>query len=170
MIPKFRCFDKETKKIQGVLAIDFSTGTVKITQYNVVWFMQENNRSMSEVILMQSTGLYDSTKFEDLSEEEQEEWLESGKDANEWHGREIFEGDLIHYTYDGFDWYVPVVYREGRFEVYHGTLSTIPASEIPSGKYVTNIGNSISVYRVEFTDMYVAGNIYENPELLEVEK
>ena len=75
MIPKFRCFDKETKKIQGVLAIDFSTGTVKITQYNVVWFMQENNRSMSEVILMQSTGLYDSTKFEDLSEEEQEEWL-----------------------------------------------------------------------------------------------
>lgn len=35
-------------------------------------------------------------------------------------------------------------------------------------KYATNIGNSISMYRVEFTDMYVAGNIYENPELLEV--
>ena len=41
MTPKFRCFDKETKKIQDVLAIDFSTGTVEITQYNVVWFMQK---------------------------------------------------------------------------------------------------------------------------------
>ena len=96
-----------------------------------------------DIILMQSTGLHDK------------------------HGVEMFDGDLIHYTYEGFDWYVPVVYREGRFEVYHGTLSTIPASKIPSGKYATNIGNSISVYRVEFTDMYVAGNIYENPELLE---
>ena len=96
-----------------------------------------------DIILMQSTGLHDK------------------------HGVEMFDGDLIHYTYEGFDWYVPVVYREGRFEVYHGTLSTIPASKIPSGKYATNIGNSISVYRVEFTDMYVAGNVYENPELLE---
>ena len=97
-----------------------------------------------DIILMQSTGLHDDQ------------------------GVEIFEGDLIHYIYDGFDWYVPVVYREGRFEVYHGTLSTIPVSKIPSGKYVTNIGNSIRMYRAEFTDMYVAGNIYENPELLEV--
>ena len=97
----------------------------------------------SDFILMQSTGLHDNN------------------------GVEVFEGDLIHYTYDGFDWYVPVIYREGRFEVYHGTFSTIPASKIPSGKYATNIGNSIRMYRVEFTDMYVAGNIYENPELLE---
>ena len=167
MIPKFRCFDKVTKTIQDVLVIDFSTGSVEITQYNVVWFRQDNNRSMSEVILMQSTGLHDNTKFDDLSEEDQKEWLDSGNTDEEWHGREIFDGDLIHYTYKGFDWYVPVVYREGRFEVYHGTLSTIPVSKIPRGKYATNIGNSISMYRAEFTDMYVAGNIYENPELLE---
>ena len=103
-------------------------------------------RGFDEVVLMQSTGLHDK------------------------HSVEVFDGDLIHYTYEGFDWYVPVVYREGRFEVYHGTLSTIPVSKIPSGKYATNIGNSISVYRVEFTDMYVAGNIHKNPELLEVEE
>ena len=102
--------------------------------------------SYTDISVRQSTGLHDK------------------------HSVEIFDGDLIHYTYEGFDWYVPVVYREGRFEVYHGTLSTIPVSKIPSGKYATNIGNSISVYRVEFTDMYVAGNIYENPELLEVEE
>ena len=164
MIPKFRCFDKNTKTMHEVVAIDFKDWRVYYEAYGLRSYWNKN------VALMQSTGLHDNTKFEDLSEEEQEEWLESGKTADEWHGREIFEGDLIHYTYRGFDWYVPVVYEEGRFEVYHGTLSTIPASKIPSGKYATNIGNSISVYRVEFTDMYVAGNIYENPELLEVEE
>ena len=164
MIPKFRCFDKDTKTMHEVVAIDFKDWRVYYEAYGLRSYWNKN------VALMQSTGLHDNTKFEDLSEEEQEEWLESGKTADEWHGREIFEGDLIHYTYRGFDWYVPVVYEEGRFEVYHGTLSTIPASKIPSGKYATNIGNSISVYRVEFTDMYVAGNIYENPELLEVEE
>ena len=164
MIPKFRCFDKDAKTMHEVVAIDFRDWRVYYEAYGLRNYWNKN------VVLMQSTGLHDNTKFEDLSEEEQKEWLESGKTADEWQGREIFEGDLIHYTYRGFDWYVPVVYEEGRFEVYHGTLSTIPASKIPSGKYATNIGNSISVYRVEFTDMYVAGNIYENPELLEVEE
>ena len=164
MLPKFRCFNKDTKTMHEVVSIDFRDWRVYYEAYGLRSYWNKN------VALMQSTGLHDNTKFEDLSEEEQEEWLESGKTADEWEGREIFEGDLIHYTYRGFDWYVPVVYEEGRFEVYHGTLSTIPASKIPSGKYATNIGNSISVYRVEFTDMYVAGNIYENPELLEVEE
>ena len=164
MVPKFRCFDKDTKTMHEVVAIDFKDWRVYYEAYGLRSYWNKN------VALMQSTGLHDNTKFEDLSEEEQKEWLESGKTADEWQGREIFEGDLIHYTYRGFDWYVPVVYEEGRFEVYHGTLSTIPASKIPSGKYATNIGNSISMHRVEFTDMYVAGNIYENPELLEVEE
>ena len=147
MIPKFRVFDKKYKKIMKVNEINFEKSSVWIESDSGD---HENRhtltRGFDEVILMQSTGLYAR------------------------HGVEVFEGDLIHYTYDGFDWYVPVIYREGRFEVYHGTLSTIPASKIPSGKYATNIGNSIRMYRVEFTDMYVAGNIYENPELLEVEE
>ena len=148
MIPKFRCFDKETKKIQDVLAIDFSTGTVKITQYNVVWFMQENNRSMSEVILMQSTGLYDSTKFEDLSEEEQEEWLESGKDANEWHGREIFEGDILT-SQDGTDGLISrfIVKRD---EFYTGFT---PMNREGCG--------------FNRTMCEVIGNVHQHPELLE---
>ena len=144
MIPKFRVFDKKYKKIMKVNEINFEKSSVWIESDSGD---HENRhtltRGFDEVILMQSTGLHDNN------------------------GVEVFEGDLIHYTYDGFDWYVPVIYREGRFEVYHGTLSTIPASKIPSGKYATNIGNSIRMYRVEFTDMYVAGNIYENPELLE---
>ena len=165
MMQKFRAFCKRHKCIEEVFQITYlGDNDIKVEAECLSGYVG------SDFILMQSTGLHDNTKFKDLSEEEQEEWLESGKSADEWHGREIFEGDLIHYTYEGFDWYVPVVYRKGRFEVYHGTLSTIPVSEIPSGEYATNIGNSISMYRAEFTDMYVAGNIYENSELLEVEK
>ena len=131
----------------------FLKGTNKTVDVKSIFFelgivILSNDKfyEFEDIVLMQSTGLHDEQ------------------------GVEVFEGDLIHYTYRGFEWYVPVVYREGRFEVYHGTLSTIPASNIPSGEYATNIGNSISMHRVEFTDMYVAGNIYENPELLEVEE
>ena len=138
MMQKFRAFCKRHKCIEEVFQITYlGDNDIKVEAECLSGYVG------SDFILMQSTGLHDNN------------------------GVEVFEGDLIHYTYDGFDWYVPVIYREGRFEVYHGTLSTIPASEIPSGKYVTNIGNSIRMYRVEFTDMYVAGNIYENPELLE---
>ena len=143
MIPKFRAYDKNSKQmINSIVSIDF--------EFEYITFEVEESMNrktyFGEVTFMQSTGLHDKN------------------------GVEIFEGDLIHYTYKEFDWYVPVVYRKSRFEVYHGALSTIPASEIPSGKYATNIGNSISMYRAEFTDMYVAGNIYENPELLEATK
>ena len=138
MMPKFRAFCKRHKCIEEVFQITYlGDNDIKVEAECLSGYVG------SDFILMQSTGLHDNN------------------------GVEVFEGDLIHYTYDGFDWHVPVVYREGRFEVYHGTLSTIPASKIPSGKYATNIGNSIRMCRVEFTDMYVAGNIYENPELLE---
>ena len=138
MTQKFRAFCKRHKCIEEVFQITYlGDNDIKVEAECLSGYVG------SDFIPMQSTGLHDNN------------------------GAEVFEGDLIHYTYDGFDWYVPVIYREGRFEVYHGTLSTIPASKIPSGKYATNIGNSIRMYRVEFTDMYVAGNIYENPELLE---
>lgn len=43
----------------------------------------------------QYTGLYDATKWEALSESEQEEWLETHT-ADEWKGRKIFEGDILY--------------------------------------------------------------------------
>ena len=144
MMPKFRVFIKET--ITETETDEMKNVILISFKSKLVRTNDEKWYGFEDAVLMQSTGLHDKN------------------------GVEIYEGDLIHYTYEGFDWYVPVVYREGSFEVYHGTLSTIPASKIPSGKYTTYIGNSISMYRDEFTDMYVAGNIYENPELLEVTK
>ena len=89
MIPKFRCFDKDTKTMHEVVAIDFKDWRVYYEAYGLRSYWNKN------VALMQSTGLHDNTKFKDLSGEEQEEWLESGKNADEWQGREIFKGDIV---------------------------------------------------------------------------
>ena len=94
MIPKFKAFLKDTKKIVDVEIIFFELCIVKLTNNEFYQF--------DDLIFMQSTGLHDSTKFEDLSEEEQEEWLESGKTADEWKGQEVFEGDILT-SQDGTD-------------------------------------------------------------------
>ena len=85
---------KDTNKVLDVEIIFFELGIVKLTNNEFYEF--------DDIILMQSTGLHDSTKFEDLSEEEQEEWLESGKTADEWKGQEVFEGDILT-SQDGTD-------------------------------------------------------------------
>jgi hypothetical protein len=49
-------------------------------------------------ILMQFTGLHDSTKWEQLTETEQKKWLESHT-QEEWNGKEIYESDLFELVY-----------------------------------------------------------------------
>ena len=77
MIPKFRVFDKKYKKIMKVNEINFEKSSVWIESDNGD---HENRhtltRGFDEVILMQSTGLYDR------------------------HGVEIFEGDIVEIIYD----------------------------------------------------------------------
>ena len=108
MIPKFRAFLKDTNQIVDVENIFFKLCIVKLTNNEFYEF--------EDIILMQSTGLYDNTKFEDLSEEEQEEWLESGKTADEWQGREVFEGDIVEIIYDSEPFVGVVVYDLGEVD------------------------------------------------------
>ena len=44
--------------------------------------------------ITQFTCLYDSTKWEDLTEEEREEWTRPGRLPSQWKGEMIFEGDI----------------------------------------------------------------------------
>lgn len=43
----------------------------------------------------QFTGLRDSTKWEQLTEDERSEWTRKGNFPSEWNGKEIYEGDEL---------------------------------------------------------------------------
>lgn len=148
MIPKFKAFLKDTNQVLDVEIIFFELCIVKLTNNEFYQF--------EDIILMQSTGLHDSTKFEDLSEEEQEEWLKPGKTADEWQGVEIFEGDIVKIIYDEEPFIGAVVYDLGETDF----KATNNHEDYGNNFQYLTVGESIEVI----------GDIYQNSELLEVEE
>lgn len=51
----------------------------------------------NDVVLMQYTGLNDTTRWEQLRSEEQQRWLEEGCTPEEWRGKEIYDGDIVRW-------------------------------------------------------------------------
>ena len=74
--------------------------------------------------LMQSTGVYDSTKFKELSSIHQEEWLKKNK-AENWHGIEIFTGDVTQIKYGKDHYEYGVVYYSENSAGFHRGLFRI---------------------------------------------
>ncbi|MCJ1993786.1 hypothetical protein GYN24_04235 [Lactococcus piscium] len=149
MIPKFKAFCKRHKCIEEVFQITYlGDNDIKVEAECLSGYVG------SDFILMQSTGLHDSTKFEDLLEEEQEEWLESGNTAEEWKGREIFEGDIVEIIYDGETFTGVVVYDLGETDF----KATNNREDYGNNFQYLTVGESIEVI----------GNVHQHPELLEV--
>ena len=73
------------------------------------WYAVENGKGEFEL----STGQYDSTKWEDLSENERAKWTLIGNMPSEWKGREIYEGDILH-TNEA-DWVAKVIWNYDGF-------------------------------------------------------
>ena len=86
-------------------------------------------------------------------EAEQEEWLESGKTADEWQGREVFEGDIVEIIYDSEHFTGVVVYDLGETDF----KATNNHEEYGNNFQYLTVGESIEVI----------GDIHKNPELLE---
>ena len=134
---KFRAWNKNTKKMYKIGQITLEKGT---------WNYEPDNREyvgmsipyQPSFMLMQYTGL---------------------KDEN---GKEIYEGDIIEFSYDmfvgNFDTFVAkgkVVFEEGAFyvEVFENERTTKDEAYL--------------LYSINLDTIEVIGNIYDNPELLE---
>ena len=155
MIPKFRVWDKKRSEMINLIAINFHK---YIAMDDLICSCNDGpiTRNFQDVVLMQSTGLHDDTKFEDLSEEEQEEWLESGKTADEWQGREVFEGDIVN---------INTTFRNPMTG--SGTLTLNKNFEVVfiNGMF-TRDGTSMGISK-DLKYLTVVGDVYKNPELLE---
>lgn len=148
MIPKFRAWDKLTDTIQDVLDINFLEKTVTVSQKGIVWYKHDNLRSFEDLILMQSTEF---------------------KDNND---TEIFEGDVvnIHWFYADFD---PV--ELGAFENEEYTERVVVKKEFGNLGFWwkeadtwVDLATLAMSARLDEESFEILGNIYENPELLEV--
>lgn len=127
MIPKFRAWLKNDKKMIEVSFIDYDTKLIGLNiDLEVIIF------DFDDVILMQSTGLKS-----DLEEE-------------------LFEGDIILWTYwNEFEDEVraEIVFENGMFKL----LDTLTRKEVWDNLFDC----------IENCNVYLVGNIYQNPELLE---
>lgn len=139
MIPKYRVWIKTEKRMietDDLLDIDYENEVVMTQQVyfenGLPYDRDLDNFVFDEIELMQSTGLSDEL------------------------GKELFEGDIILWTYwDEFEdsGSAKIVFDKGMFKLL----------DIRTGKEVwDNLFDCI-----ENCNVYLQGNIYENPELLE---
>ena len=129
MIPKFRAWHHELKRMMSIKNIYFENNEIEELDLNDAVMNDWPTVGPKEIELMQSTGL---------------------KDKN---GKEVFVGDIIKCT--------------------RGCLHEVYIEKEYGGKY---IGGMPAVYLKGLLEGYawtgseeILGNIYENPELLEVE-
>ena len=125
-------------------------------------FYQLVRNEVEKETVGQSTGLYDNTKWEDLTPKEQEDWLGlyyNQKDS--WKGKEIYEGDILSS-------YPEVPNKIIKFGDTYGLIQSEDGYYGWYLKYVKPIDDLEACHLNSFiTDSNkVIGNIYDNPELL----
>lgn len=122
MIPNFRAWNKENKKMIDVDILNWNNGEIDFIGDGITFILKAK-----DIKLMQSTGLTDKN------------------------GKEIFEGDVVKMAknvYSEPTYYEVVRHRGGAYR-------------LESKQYGCELW-------LRHTDCEIAGNIYENPELVEV--
>lgn len=155
MIPKYRAWNKTWEEMGRVKRIRFDDdGNV-----TTVLFIGKDlgvNAKIDEFELMQSTGLYDKN------------------------GKEIFEGDILKFN-DEFAGYCYEGYVDGSVEGFNyveikkeKTCFTFGKTKIPESSLIDLVENEHYPFKELLTEasyeFEIIGNIYENPELLEVKE
>lgn len=145
MIPKYRAWDKETKTMNGMAEI------YRNRNQEIELRPRDGN-----IILMQSTGLVDKN------------------------GKEIFEGDILKFN-DEWDDYCYEGYVDGSTEGINFVEIERETTCFTFGKFQTSDSSLLYFMKDEYLsfedlitdkdfEFEIVGNIYENPELLEVTK
>lgn len=100
----------------------------------------------------QFTGMFDGTKWEQLTKEEQSEWLKKHT-IDEWNGRMIFEGDIVDCWSEGINAQGAVRQRiDGLWIIYPAWQNQQFWGLCPN--------------RNGSTSVKIIGNIHDNPEQL----
>lgn len=154
MIPRFRAWDKIHKtmyEVDDIMSIDFGKSEISV---KTLFFERTNYYKFDDIVLMQST------------------WL---RDRN---GKEIFEGDILKFN-DEWDEYCYEGYVDGVSEGINfveiekdTTCFGFGKTRIPESSLFDLMNDEHFTFKELITDtsfeFEIIGNIYENPELLEV--
>lgn len=121
----------------------------------------------NKITIEQFTGLHDGTQWEDLTQEEKNDWLKiPGNTADNWPGKEIYEGDIVKDEFED-TWIIQYYTQWACFIIRWATGgNTIDSVEL---KYHRDEVDSIAQINRENLNYYywkIIGNIHENPELL----
>ena len=96
--------------------------------------------------MVRSTGYYDQIKFDELSIEDREAWIKSGREEADWVGHELYVGDIIR---NGNDVLFIVIYD-------HGTASYLQK----------RVNMEIEQMPMRHNNKTLIGNIYENYDII----
>lgn len=152
---KFRGMCANGTMRYGRLSQDKPNSTVYYKEYSQRICWDDSNIPVKNSTLGQYTGLKDNTRWEQLAEEEKQEFYNQHKSEDGrsikyqnindvehlWNGKEIYEGDILK---------GPNKFR-GIVEFEDGAFT---------------IRKNLLYYQREPMGLEVIGNIYENPELL----
>ncbi|MEI4338093.1 YopX family protein [Streptococcus suis] len=146
MIPKFRVWDKDDEHMYFVAEINLVEELISVDEYDYIF-------DFSDVVLMQSTGLFDVN------------------------GKEIFEGDVIkfndvwaEYCYEGYvdgtsegENFTEIIKTEDGFSFGRTKIQESSLFDFLSDEHM----KFSEIVKSDDFNMVVVGNIYENPELME---
>lgn len=159
---KFRAFHKPSKKLFDVYC--FTDIEVMENSFDGVFTSETLPALRQDCELMQYTGLKDSTQFNELTKEEQEDWLKGNK-QEDWKGKEIFEGDIVDIQFDEG-------YSDDYIEIEEGLKKSYEIVIKKCNLYLASEGQFINISKVDnnFSEIRIIGNRFQNPELKKVYK
>ena len=139
---KLKVWDSEKEKFLSVEEIEKVMGKKPLLKHD--YFGIELN--LPFVVVLYS-GYEDNTKWDELADDLQKDWLGSGKKKEDWKGFELYDGDLIK-NKNGHIWLINHDKKNAKFEQ-------------------RRVGVPDEVFEMRHNTKTYIGNKFRNPDLLQ---